>query len=116
MTPVPTLEGPPSLEVRDVTPSKIASTTTTSGRVWYDRTRSVRLFPSAQVYDRHRDLPALLPLWPVELDDVSEFGRAEIIARLRNALRAERRRGLAGHWTYDLGRHANMLRALYAET
>lgn len=74
------------------------------------------MFPSLDSYDRRRDLPVLLPMWPAELDDDSEVGRARVIARLRNALRAERRRGLAGHWTYDLGRHANMLRALSAET
>jgi hypothetical protein len=31
-------------------------------------------------------------------------------------LRVERQRGIAGHWTYDLARHARLLRAYRAET
>jgi hypothetical protein len=54
----------------------------------------------------------LLPLWPHEVADQSPSGRRRIVALLRRALRAERRRGLAGHWTYDLSRHAQLL-ALY---
>lgn len=99
-----------------MTPGKTVSTKTEPGGELRVRTRSLRFFGDNASYDRRRDLPALLPLWPIELDDVSEAGRAHIIARLRNALRAERRRALAGHWTYDLGRHANMMRALSAET
>jgi hypothetical protein len=38
-----------------------------------------------------------------------------ILARLRKALRAERRRGLAGHWTYDLARHVELLRVYRLE-
>jgi hypothetical protein len=38
-----------------------------------------------------------------------------LIARLRRALRAERQRGVAGHWTYNLSRHADLLRAYRAE-
>jgi len=41
--------------------------------------------------------------------------RLRIIARLRKALRAERRRGLAGHWAYDLARHVELLRLYRAE-
>jgi len=54
-------------------------------------------------------LSRLLPLWPQELADTSIAGRRRRIALLRRALRAERRRGLAGHWTYDLSRHAGLL-------
>ena len=61
-------------------------------------------------YDRRRELPRVLPLWPHELDDESLQGRQLILARLRRALRAERRRGVAGHWTYDLSRHVELLR------
>ena len=32
-----------------------------------------------------------------------------MLAKLRRALRAERRRGVAGHWTYDLARHVELL-------
>jgi hypothetical protein len=55
-------------------------------------------------------LAAVLPLWPRDLADDSPRGRRRILARLRRALRAERRRGLSGHWTYDLPRHAELLR------
>ena len=62
-------------------------------------------------YDRLRDLPGLLPLWPAEIADDSLAARQRIVVRLRSALREERRRGLAGHWTYNLARHAALFRA-----
>jgi hypothetical protein len=52
----------------------------------------------------------VLPLWPHELDDDTPQGRARVLGKLGRLLRAERRRGLAGHWTYDLARHAELLR------
>jgi hypothetical protein len=58
---------------------------------------------------RQRDLLRLLPLWPHEVADETPAGRRRIIALLRRALRAERQRGLAGHWTYDLSRHAQLI-------
>jgi hypothetical protein len=66
-------------------------------------------------YVRTRDLPRLLPLWPHEVAGTTNADRARLLARLRCALRAERQRGLAGHWTYDLARHAQLLRAYRAE-
>ncbi len=66
-------------------------------------------------YDRTGDLPRLLPLWPHEIADTSPEARHRLIQRLRRALREERRRGLAGHWTYNLTRHAGLWRALQAE-
>jgi hypothetical protein len=66
-------------------------------------------------YDRARDLPRLLPLWPNEVAIKTPAGHAALIARLRRALRAERQRGIAGHWTYNLARHADLLRAYRAE-
>ena len=66
-------------------------------------------------YDRGRDLPGLLPLWPSEIADDSPAGRHRIVQKLRRALRQERRRGLAGHWTYNLTRHAALLRAWQSE-
>ena len=59
--------------------------------------------------DHLRTLARLLPLWPHELSDLSPAGRRRRIALLRRALRQERQRGLAGHWTYDLGRHSGLL-------
>jgi hypothetical protein len=66
-------------------------------------------------YDRKAELPRVLPLWPHELNDDSSEGRRRILVKLRRALRAERRRGLAGHWTYDLARHVELLRVYRAE-
>lgn len=66
-------------------------------------------------YVRARDLPSLLPLWPHELATPTPPEHARLLGRLRRALREERRRGLAGHWSYDLARHARLLRAYRAE-
>jgi hypothetical protein len=60
-------------------------------------------------------LNRLLALWPHELEDETAEARLRILGRLRKALRAERRRGLAGHWTYDLARHIELLRLYRAE-
>lgn len=64
---------------------------------------------------RRKRLASLVPLWPKELDDTSRQGRMRLVALLERALRAERRRGLAGHWTYDLARHMQLLEAHRAE-
>lgn len=69
----------------------------------------------SQTYDRRRDLPPLLPLWPHEIDVADGAAHARLIARMRRALRMERQRGQAGHWAYDLARHAALLRAYRAE-
>lgn len=71
--------------------------------------------PARGAYDRARDLPALLPIWPAELSDVSAAARLRLLARLRRALRRERLRGVGGHWTYDLARHRRLLAAYRAE-
>ena len=73
------------------------------------------LRPATTRIDRRSALGRLLPLWPHELEDESVPARLRIIARLRKALRAERRRGLAGHWAYDLARHVELLRLYRAE-
>ena len=66
-------------------------------------------------YDRKRDLPSLVAVWPEELTAHTPEGHQHLIQRLRRALREERRRGLAGHRAYDLNRHARLLAALRAE-
>lgn len=55
----------------------------------------------------HRETIAKLTgaFWPAELADVSLAGREALVAKLSDILKAERQRGLAGHWTYDLPRH-----------
>ncbi|HET6320917.1 MAG TPA: DUF6477 family protein [Hyphomicrobium sp.] len=74
-----------------------------------------RTTASVSAYDRRRDLPRLLPLWPHEIDAADPAAHARLIARMRRALRIERQRGQAGHWAYDLARHAALLRAYRAE-
>lgn len=68
----------------------------------------------AQTQSIH-DLARLLPLWPFEITDTSVEARKKRIALLHRALRAERGRGLAGHWTYDLARHCALLRCYQSE-
>jgi hypothetical protein len=79
-------------------------------------TRLPRRPRDADGYVRARDLPKLVPLWPGELRTLNGAAHARLVSKLRRALRAERQRGLAGHWAYDLTRHAQLLRAYRAET
>ena len=65
--------------------------------------------------DRRAAIARVLPLWPYEIEDTSQAGRHRIVAKLRRALRAERRRGVGGHWSYDLARHVELLRAYRQE-
>ncbi len=69
----------------------------------------------ARVYVRSRDLPRLVALWPNELEDHSAEGIRRVLVTLRRALRAERRRAMSGHWSYDLNRHLALLSAYKAE-
>lgn len=70
----------------------------------------------APAYVRERDLPRLVALWPSQLTVITAADHMRLLAILRRALRVERQRGLAGHWAYDLARHAHLLRAYRAET
>jgi hypothetical protein len=76
---------------------------------------SQRLLQRASPYDRDRHLPRVLPVSPADLADDSPAARRRIVARLARALRAERIRGRAGHWTYDLDRHIALAQAYAAE-
>ena len=69
----------------------------------------------ASVYARSRDLPRLIALWPHELADESLEGCKLVLAKLRQALRAERRRATSGHWSYDLNRHLGLVSAYKGE-
>jgi hypothetical protein len=71
--------------------------------------------PSHPQLDRRTAIAKALALWPHELEDESGSGRERVLAQLRQALRAERRRGLAGHWAYDLARHVELLRVYREE-
>lgn len=77
---------------------------------------ALKRHPAPTPYRRDRDLPALLPLWPHEMQIASLADHARLLARMRRALRVERQRGIAGHWTYDLARHSRLLCAYRAET
>jgi hypothetical protein len=66
-------------------------------------------------YDRATELPKLIGLWPSEIADTTRAGRLRLLGKLRRALRGERQRGLAGHWSYDLARHRQLLAAYRAE-
>ena len=69
----------------------------------------------AGAYVRSRDLPRLLPLWPHEIEDQTTEGGGRLLAKLRRALRTERRRARANHWSYDLNRHLGLLSAYQGE-
>ncbi len=77
--------------------------------------RTAPPLPDTSAYDRLRDLPRLLRMWPAEVLALGEGDRTGLVERLRQMLRNERRRGLTRHWSYDLGRHAALLRAYRAE-
>jgi len=69
----------------------------------------------AETYVRRLHLPRVLPIGPGEIADESPAARRAIVRRLARALRAERNRGRAGHWTYDLNRHIALAQAYAAE-
>jgi len=72
--------------------------------------------PASTGYDRVRDLPRLLLIWPDQLADRSAAGSAKIVDQIKSMLRRERQRGRAGDWTYDLARHRHLLIAYRAES
>lgn len=67
-------------------------------------------------YGRARILPRLIPVSvdTAALDDLATAER--IVGLLQRAVRSERTKGRAGHWTYDLNRHLGLIQALRAET
>lgn len=86
-----------------------------AGRAATNATPTAAAARGRQRYNRARDLPRLLPMWPWEMKIADAAQHARLLARLRRALREERRRGLGGHWSYDLARHAQLLAAYRAE-
>ncbi len=66
-------------------------------------------------WDRARMLPRLIPIGPEEIADESRAGRLAVLRRLAGALRGERVRGRAGHWSYSLDRHIALVQAIAAE-
>ena len=69
----------------------------------------------AAVYVRGAMLPRLLPVGPEDLASDDAATARRICLMLARALRRERNRGRAGHWTYDLNRHVGLLQAYRAE-
>jgi hypothetical protein len=93
-----------------------------AGDPWPERlrrgaSRSIKKTIAAGIepYDRGRHLPRLIAIEPDRLSDGSLENVARIVARLARALRAERNRGRAGHWTYDLNRHIALKQSHAAE-
>jgi hypothetical protein len=66
-------------------------------------------------YERSRMLVRLLPVGPDEITGAEPETTRRLVLKLARALRAERARGRAGHWTYDLNRHIGLVQALKAE-
>ncbi|MEA2839237.1 MAG: hypothetical protein QOF41_567 [Methylobacteriaceae bacterium] len=68
-----------------------------------------------EIYERGRMLLRLLPVGPDEIAGAEPETTRRIVLKLARALRTERARGRAGHWTYDLNRHLGLAQALKAE-
>ena len=83
-------------------------------RVWRDK--EAQSISASRGYVRERDLPRLLPILSRDLAVRDEDSHRRLVDILRRALRQERARGLAADWSYDLGRHASLLRAYREET
>ncbi len=90
-------------------------------RPWADMTPEAgraaagRIAAGAEAYERERHLARVIAVGPEEIADRSSAGRAAILRKLARALRAERMRGRAGHWSYDLNRHIALSQAYAAE-
>jgi hypothetical protein len=69
----------------------------------------------SEAYDRGRMLPRVLPLGPDDISGREPETTRRIVLKLARALRLERARGRAGHWTYDLNRHIGLMQAMKAE-
>ena len=69
----------------------------------------------SEQYRRKQHLPRVLPIAGELLDAVSDTDRRALLARIARALRHERNRGRAGHWTYDLNRHIALAQAYAGE-
>lgn len=66
------------------------------------------------VYERKR-LSRLIAIGPDEINAAEPAATRLIVLRLAQALRGERARGKAGHWTYDLNRHIGLAQAYRSE-
>lgn len=80
-----------------------------------DGTFGAAISAGMAAYERGRDLPRLLSLWPHEIEDGAAAARLTVLDKLRRALRAEKRRADAGHWGYDLNHHLALFCAYKSE-
>ena len=69
------------------------------------RVLSSQISNGAGLYDRKRLLSRVLPLAAGSSSGDEPAATRQIVLHLARALRAERRRGRTGHWTYDLNKH-----------
>lgn len=70
----------------------------------------------ARAYERARCLPRVLPMIAGDCHGPEPETTRQIVRKLADALRRERRLGRAGHWAYDLNRHIALAQAWKAET
>ncbi|MEM7620285.1 MAG: hypothetical protein AAF228_07465 [Pseudomonadota bacterium] len=70
---------------------------------------------AAAPYVREISLPRLIAIWPSDLKAMSKSKLEKIVNILKKALRAERQKGLVGHWSYNINRHLALLQAYQAE-
>lgn len=82
---------------------------------WHAPTGQHGRQPDVEASARALRLSRLVPLWPSEIDKPGLGAAQRVIGALERALRGERRRGRAGHWTYDLNRHLALARTLREE-
>ena len=84
-------------------------------RSWHAPARDDRASPVFAADARTRRLARLVPLWPREIESTDISAAKRVVTALERALRGERRRGRAGHWSYDMNRHMALSRALREE-
>lgn len=81
-------------------------------RAW----RAVDAVVGTGLADHHRArLAFLIPAGQGEIAVSNEAPGRKLLLQLARALRSERSRGRAGHWTYDLNRHIGLAQAYRAE-
>ncbi|WP_246657584.1 DUF6477 family protein [Cohaesibacter sp. CAU 1516] len=68
-----------------------------------------------KIYDRRRDLPGLLHLFPADIDRLDRVSSKAVLQKLTLLVKGERARGRTGHWRYSLARHIGLSQALRAE-
>lgn len=84
-------------------------------RSWHAPERRDRVSAVFAADARTRRLARLVPLWPSEIASTDISAAERVVTALERALRGERRRGRAGHWSYDMNRHMALSRALREE-